>query len=550
MALCLARLGLPSVIYDRRDSPSIHPRAHCVNTRTMELLNQWGLAEEVTEFAYKADLMPWDWFAAAGGTSKEYRKEISPEVFTSVAQDKVEFVLRRAIARYPDLVQLHWSHTCTSVENTDHGVIASIEGPNGALTAEARWCVAADGSRSRIRNELGIKLLGIDAIEHFVNIYFEGQAFPEGDFVPLGGHSSDPDIPGVFISMDGKERFTFQLSIDPTKQTIADFDEQTSFDIICRAMDLGEEANIVVKSVRPWTMSSQVAERMRDGNIFLAGDAAHCFPPTGGWGLNSGVQDAHNLAWKLHAVSKGLGSETLLNSYELERLPIVSFNAAQSFRNREAIDFGASFSPDEAQEKQYREIVKTIDAMATTTVRSTIEEQTDPDRRELIVNLEHGSAVGQDLGAGYGDSPVIDYSDPEPPVMEVSFYVPTASPGFRAPHFNIVENGSLRPSIQFFEDGHFTLITTEHENAWSEAAEILSQRYLIKNLRVGDGEGLKAADRNISKLYGIESTGAVLIRPDGFVSFRSVGASRDPRETLEAALRRSYGLPAFAVQNA
>src|ERR1051325_10185700 len=141
-----------------------------------------------------------------------------------------------------------------------------------------------------------------------------------------------PEATGVFVAHDIDSTWVYMHPWDPEHEVREDYDEDRCAAIVRRAM--GTDAHpFTIRTIRTWTMTAQVAARYRDRRIFLVGDAAHRFPPTGGLGLNTGVQDAHNLAWKLGAVSAGWAPDALLDTYESERRPIAQENADVSVRN-------------------------------------------------------------------------------------------------------------------------------------------------------------------------------------------------------------------------
>jgi hypothetical protein len=280
-------------------------------------------------------------------------------------------------------------------------------------------------------------------------------------------------------------------------------------------------------------MTAHVAESFRVGSTFLIGDAAHAFPPTGGFGLNSGVQDAHNLAWKFKAVLDGIAGEKLLDSYEAERQPIAFLNTAQSFRNNHTMNLqGLAGLPTAPLET-----IAEIERRATKSVQSIADKLPAGGERDAIEMLEHGAALGQELGFIYDESSVI-VSDGVPlPATKIASYIPSASPGARAPYFVVRKNGKDASSVHLL-DGYFTLLTISGGHAWRDAATRIPSQFQLRNVCIGNNWDADPAA--FANLYGISPEGAVLVRPDGHVAFRSHSGPVS-ENSLQIALNTSLG---------
>ncbi|WP_298168343.1 FAD-dependent monooxygenase [Novosphingobium sp.] len=533
-AMLLARLGVDSLILERRNERSDHPRAHYINTRTMELFKQWGVQDDVVAGAFPEEFMFFPILEMMGGPSMERRLEISPAITVSAAQDIVEDAIEKQMVA-AGRSSIRWNTNVAEV--TDHGDYVTITTENNDGTKEtvtARFCIAGDGSNSAIRRSLGVSMIGDPNVDSILNVYFFGKLTPDGDIPSVGSASVDPEVPGAFICMDGKERYCFHYCFGEG-ETADDFTLEQCADMIRRAAGLQPDAPIDVRAKSPWTMTAHVAERMRVGNVFLVGDAAHAFPPSGGFGLNSGVADAHNLAWKLAAHLQGRAGPKLLDSYEPERQPVAFLNTAQSFRNAKSMNLRGEVKPFNASQQTIDEIER---RSLPTGVRSIAEELEDENEREMMEVLEHGAALGQEMGYAY-TSEVIVPDGQVRPTTSISNYVPSASPGCRAPHL-WVANGTKRPIMWEFE-GDFVLLTSTGGEAWKAAAADLQAKYGVRSLGVGNGLDVTPVDAAFEEIYGIASDGAVLVRPDGHVAFRSQGGSADAAAVLEQALRTALG---------
>ncbi len=531
LALCLARRGVRAAVVERRPGPSDHPRAHYVNTRTMELFAQWGVADAVLAHAYPSDHLPFEMLVAAGAPSRAERARLSPASVASCAQDRVEEALLDRLATVGG-EPVRWARTLEGFDDHGDRVVARLRGPDGPEVLTGRWLVGADGAGSAVRRALGVDVVGDPDLGSLINIYFDGRITPEGEVPPLATGSSDPEAEGSFISMDGDRRWCFHHWYDPAVERPADFDPERCADLVRRAAGLAGDHPIRVRSIRPWRMTAVVAERMRQGSVFLAGDAAHAFPPTGGIGMNSGIQDAHNLAWKLAAVLSGVGGPGLLDSYEDERLPVAYLNTAQSLRNSRDVRPGGGESPYAAL----------IEERASRSVRSVADAAVDRDEQDRLRLLEHGAALGQEIGFAYDRSRVVVADGRPRPDVRMAHYVPNAAPGARAPHLLLRDERGRTASVLDLFDDAFVLLTGGPGAGWRAAAAALPDAHALRTVVVGPDGSHDPVGADFGELYGVTARGAVLVRPDGHVAFRSADLPEDPAAVLAATWRVVRGL--------
>jgi hypothetical protein len=266
-------------------------------------------------------------------------------------------------------------------------------------------------------------------------------------------------------------------------------------------------------------MTAQIAARYRHGRIFLAGDAAHRFPPSGGLGLNTGIADAHNLAWKIAALRRGWAAPDLLDTYETERRPVAVANSQQSLVNakliRELFDrLGYTADPGQSE-------------------RRFAERLADPETRAIIAQnidaqRQHFDSLALQLGYVYGEAGV--------PPADVSRYEPSFRVGARMPHAWIERAGRPASTLDLLSDTGFTLLVGRDGDAWEAAAR--AQTAPIRVARLGrdfaDPAGSWATQS------GIDPCGALLVRPDGHVALQAA-SDRDAAATLAQALRRTLG---------
>jgi putative polyketide hydroxylase len=287
-----------------------------------------------------------------------------------------------------------------------------------------------------------------------------------------------------------------------------------------------------------------VAEKFSEGPIFLAGDAAHAFPPSGGFGLNSGNSDAHNLGWKLALAWKGKAGPALLDSYDEERKPVAYLNTGQSFRNSVSMNLRGVPKPFNVAP----EVLEDIDRRSTRSVYSISKGMERGDELDRIGVLEHGGALSQELGYCYYDSPVIVDDGAEQPVVATIEYLTHGTPGVRAPHFWLDNGGKRMSSIELFST-RFVLLTGANGSAWKDIAAAAGVSADVDVYSVGPN-GLKPEDFDFEAGYGIDSNGAVLVRPDGHIAFRAKSANADSIQALKHAYAVATGFERAAARKA
>ena len=198
----------------------------------------------------------------------------------------------------------------------------------------AEYMIAADGAKSQVRQALGIEFIEGGSFGHHINIYFQADLskLVEGnEFIVCG--ITNPESPGGLLSVNNKDRWCFHVAYYPDKgESLDDFPKERCVNLIQKAIGL-PNLDVTILSILPWEAASRIANRYQVRRVFLAGDSAHVMPPKGGYGANTGIQDVHNLAWKLAAVLHNEAHSDLLTSYELERKPVAQFAANQSILN-------------------------------------------------------------------------------------------------------------------------------------------------------------------------------------------------------------------------
>ena len=517
MALALARQNVHSLVIERHPSITNHPRARGVNVRTMELFKQWGNATELLQWELPKEARRIIWVQSLQG--EEVTRVImddsntgfySPTHASLVAQDRVEESLYHSLLDYKE-TEVQFLKECISFEENDTGVIAKIlnRTNNHEELVSAQYLIAADGAHSRIRKQLAIDMDGPDNLGQFCNVYCEldiTQWTKDRPFI--GMLFTDPTLSGRLIAtVDGANRWIvgMRFASDNTKET---FTDEYCINEIRRITGVKNlSVNIINKNF--WTMAAQTANQYRKGRVFLAGDAAHRLPPTGGFGMNTGIQDAHNLAWKLAFVINHNISDTLLDTYYEERAPVAECNIKWSTENA----------------TRYDEINQAIHAGDTEKLKIKLHEQNN--------NLNYS---GLDLGFIYHSKAIISESNQTLSVTP-SEYVPTTLPGSRAPHVKLTKNGKTISTLDLFEKNFVLLIGSEGEH-WRSVANELNQAFsfpLIVYKVATDGD-LVDPENIWHHIYEITTQGAVLVRPDGHVAWRSITMPESPKYELEKHL--------------
>lgn len=324
-ALLLARSGVPCTLCEQHSGLSTHPKAMGISRRTAEIFRQCGFLEEMmeTDFAGQdIQLMVW----AKSFTGEELgRAPLPPEdpAFSPcrpfhAPQTHTERVLLNALMAEP-LADVRFEHRVCHVNPLPQGVEATIESPQGMVCARAEWVVAADGAGSPLRKSLGIEADGPGDLGHFLNVFFHADLQSViSEKRALLYTILREDLVEFFVAVNGRDLWLMHHFLSQDELVP---DEDALRERIRSATGISD-LRVNILGVAPWVMSPKVASQFRSNRIFFTGDAAARLSPAGGMGMNTGLQSAHNLAWKLAAVVQGTARESLLDSYEQERRAI------------------------------------------------------------------------------------------------------------------------------------------------------------------------------------------------------------------------------------
>ena len=518
-SILLSQHGVRSLLLERHPGTSIVPKARGINARTMEMYRQCGVEQAIRAAGLAAEsigLVVWTESLAGREIERRVPGRATPknQAMTPVsnclcAQDDLEPVLRR-FAEEAGPGTLRFNAELTDLRQDSASAEATvIDRLTGAETpVRAQYVIAADGAQSRIRRMLDVRMIGRQNVYDSVNILFNADLRPWTQHRPAALYFVEqPDLRATFLTINASDRWSFLIhSIKHYGYTAADFAPDRCIALIRQAVGVAD-LPVNILGVSAWEASAHVADRYRHGRIFLAGDAAHEMPPTGGFGLNTGVQDTHNLAWKLAAVLHGQAADPLLDTYHPERQPLGMAITQTSLEN--------SLSMGRTARQQAAKLPRT----------------------------EFLSEQGLIFGASYASAAVV--ADGTPPLVvadPVTEYVPSARPGCRAPHVWLQRDGVRISTIDLFGP-HFVLLAGLRGGAWRDAARELSHpaRPPLVAYTIGDGGGLADPGGAWQAAYGVEADGAVLVRPDGQVAWRSRAAASDPAAVLRSALNAVLG---------
>ncbi len=525
----LGRRGVRCLLVDPKPSTAFNPQANATQARTMEHFRRLGFAHEIRAQGLPAD-HPTDIAYFTRYTGHELARLQLPtaaqavqtirqmsgswsaaELPHRVSQKYVEATLRQHAQRLPG-VDVRYGWALERFEDRGTQVLAQVraEGASEPTTVSTRYLIGADGPRSLVRNTLGIAWDGASGVKRefmggkMFAVYLRAPAFydvlahaPAWMYV-----SVNPQRRAFMASVDGKSEFAFHAAVHDGE----DADAWTAEDaqrIFSEA--LGTHIPIDVLSVGTWTAGhSLVAQNFQRGRVFIGGDAAHLFTPTGGLGYNTAVEDAVNLGWKLAAVIHGSAPPKLLDSYEMERKPLAERNTAYAQRFADSVGM---FKADPLLEQD--------DAAGQA------ERARASDYLNSHVRLEF-NIPGVTFGGRYDSSPVIVKDGSTPPPDAAGSYTPTASPGGRAPHAWLDDGSSLYDSFNF----EWTLLVlgpgAPDTQAFIDSAAAL-------------GLDMKVMVQPSTALRALYEAPLVLIRPDQIVAWRG----SDARNAIQVVAQAS-----------
>ena len=569
LALLLARYQIPSILVDRRSAPLRHPAAHVLNGRSFEIWSQYSpaLADEIMALCPTEDeIGDITWCTSLLGKKLgsidlladkdrvERVQGFGPYRIAHVGQHLLMPILWRAVDSEP-LITFHRDHKLKGFQNQGDGVTVEVTGPDGQTTAiDSRWLIGADGANSDVRDQLGIHMDG-PVLANMASIFFKmklDEVYPAPR--PLLSWIYNPKFCGVLIKHDDDD-YILMTPFISAEQKIAKGDSRYWEKIIPAAIGTNK-VPFQIHTHGQWSMTAQLASTFGRGRTLLVGDAAHRFPHTGGFGLNSGVQDAHNVAWKLAAVLEERATPELLATYEAERKPVIQRFADQSVGNHFTLDnvtrhVGLRNQNLMAMTKRFAarpinrlpriahgQLADTLMRLALMPT-GLLENRTFVGRRlratlgrEIPGQMAHFISTGLEYGFAYSAGLVQGESTPQPMIEDgVTDYRPTTWPGSRLPHVMVDYQGWTTPIHDLIDRRAFTLVTADPDG-WRDALAALPEQVQM-GLTVVALATPDPADRQAAlDLFEVGEQGAVLVRPDQHVAWRT----REPASTAAATL--------------
>jgi putative polyketide hydroxylase len=512
-AMFLAQHGVASLAVEQLSGASPLPRAAFFHMRTLELFRAAGIEDEVrrqslNEFEPEGAIVMVQTLAAREVAAiipslNEGVDALSPCRRLFITQPGLEPILRARAERAGARV-LEGTALVGLVQDA-RGVEATVRdvGTGRERQLRAKYLVGADGARSKVRELLGIEFDGRGVFSNSITIYFHAPmaSLVAGKKAMSVIYVKNAELSGFFrLDKDARSGFLAVNTVGDTSKPEAaspanDVSEPRLIELVRAAVGV-PDIPVTIDGVARWRATSDVARRFGEGRIFLAGDAAHLMPPNGGYGGNTGIHDAHNLAWKLALVLKGVAGPELLSTYDMERRPAATFTVEQAYARyvtRSATYLGA---------KDFQPLANDFDIELGYLYRS-----------PAILSEDESDRGHEDPRASLG------------------------RPGSRAPHLWLEQDGQPISTIDLFGRA-FVVIAAPDGAGWAEAARSVARGIegLELDAHVVGRNGLRDPEGRFASAHGLTSSGAALVRPDGFVAWRAPAMADDPVGALSSAL--------------
>lgn len=643
LSILLTKLGVKCAILEKNKAFSTHPQAHFINNRSMEVFRKLdGLGDEILRSQPPVEF--WRKFiycTSLTGPILGAVDHMQPQDFDQIASPVSvahfsQYKLSRLLLKHLEKLGFHMvnsekrehgsigereilmGHECIAVNGAERGVTLTAsflsKGKYMTRDIQCHFLVGTDGAGSSVRKSLGINMRGEKDLQKLVSVHFLSQELGQYLIKERPGmlfFIFNRDAIGVLVAHDLKQgEFVLQVPFYPPQQKLEDFSSEMCKRLIFKLAGL-ELADVNVMDIKPWVMHAEVAEKFLSCNnrIILAGDAAHRFPPAGGFGMNTGIQDAHNLAWKLASVIEGVSPISILNSYELERSQIAQFNTALSVQNfKAAMKVPAALGLDPTVANAvHRALNDTVGSILPSVLQRTILDgifsigraqlsdfvlnENNPLGSARLAKLrqifEEGQSLqlqfpAEDLGFRYRKGALVSEDDSvlnvhEAPTGRRRDYIPCSEPGSRLPHMNVklLSNPSSKEILSTLDlvsidKVEFVLIIAPFKESYCLARAALEVANKLKlPLKVcvmwpnGSIDGAGRTEAALTPWKSFEEVvevkrssdspswwdicqmtdrGAILVRPDEHVAWRSKSRIADPIMTMKSVFHIVTGV--------
>lgn len=540
-ALFLLNQGIKPILVERHESAGTQPKIKRLDVRSMELMRELGLSIEIT--ATGKSLKP-DSIILSNRTlaqamtekatknrrrsvySPEYLAGMSPEKGVQATQDTLEQILLNAAINRGAKVFFYTEWL--SLTQDDKGIAAVLKNrsDNNQAIIYADYLIAADGAKSSVRTFLLTETESKDTLGNLLNIYFDADLqsiIGKQDFSLL--RINNLGMSGTLLPVGSRNRWQFQLHYDAISEKSEDFDLQHIASILKGVIGL-PDLKLKVHKIVPQQPVLKIVKQMRQGRVFFAGEAAHAVADIEGRSVNIGIQDAHNLAWKLAAVIRNKADANLLQTYHEERWPVGRHFIKQAGRKLD--QFGIVKKPGTKNK---------IPSYIHTLIMQPAVNKLFPGMKFRQFGNHFGLPDYQ-----YFSSAVMSEDKPRRQFVRTGSF--EARPGTRIPHFWVTYHGKRLSTLDFLGDS-FVLFTGKKNELWHWVSSMTEKKsgLSIPVYGIGKTEMLGVMETSVQKALGISESGAVLVRPDGFVAWRTDRDNAADLISFGTSLQQILGWP-------
>lgn len=555
-SLQLAHHGVESIVIERHPSTSHLPKAHTLNPRSMEVFRQIGIVDDMLQVAVPPKhIQKASWRSSFGGDAPYDRQilvsldtfgggdltqqylEASPQPYSSFHQVRLEPFLSAKAEQNP-LIDIRFNTEAVSYEETDGECITVIRNceTGEEETVRSQYVVAADGGKF-FQERLGYEMVGLKNVGDNITLWFKADLSEWMDDETLLTWFVTPSafgmVSGVLVPVGAgrnSDEWVLHFGYPP-----GEGDKVTEEEALQRMRDLFKIPDFEFELIKlsRWFNESVVSNRFRTGRVISTGDAIHRHVPTLGIGMNSAIGDSNNLSWKLAHVVKGYAPDSLLDTFEEDRRPVVERNAElalQTYYLHVGVAPQLGMVPGAPAEWNEFALARYVeDSPRGRDRRARAHQLIWGDQR-----LEH-QALDLEIGYHYTGSGVdVDEEDPHVPDPMLNAYAPSTRPGARLPHVWLKDRNGLRHSTLDLVGLGYTLVVSAENSAWKRAAEAIAGEIAAPlDVVVIDEATFRSGSDDWERIAGLGSKGALLVRPDQHIAWRALDAEGD----LEARLR-------------